>query len=395
MDAAQTLWTTLNHYAAGLFVAGLVLAIIWNWLQWQQDRALALRLRTKSQQSMPLIPRHSVRSEEPRDDNGETLPKVSVLVAAWNEADIIREHIQSFLGLHYPNKELILCAGGEDGTYRIAREQGHTKVKVLEQQRGEGKQRALQRCWEQATGEVIFLTDADCLLDDAAFNQTLAPVLQAGEHAATGTSRPLEEQLRTPFVVYQWCTDLFVSARRPEFIAGLLGRNCALQRTPLEQIGGFATNVPTGTDYHTAKLLLRAGYRIRYVRDSAIRTRYPATFRSYWRRQSRWVRNLLLHGLRFGAYDEVWQALRTSLAGWTMLLLPFLALAAGPLFLAIWAVLLVHALLSRLRYARFAHLYQGIAMGGKQCLLLPLYMFVDFIAWAMPLMDLLMRRHKW
>ena len=80
-----------------------------------------------------------MRSEVPRDVNGETLPKVSVLVAAWNEADIIREHIQSFLGLHYPNKELILCAGGEDGTYRIAREQGHTKVKVLEQQRGEGK----------------------------------------------------------------------------------------------------------------------------------------------------------------------------------------------------------------------------------------------------------------
>jgi hypothetical protein len=68
----------------------------WNWWKWRQDRVLALRLRAQEAEPVQL----------------KSTPKVSVLVAAWNEADMIREHIESFLRLRYPNKELILCAGG-------------------------------------------------------------------------------------------------------------------------------------------------------------------------------------------------------------------------------------------------------------------------------------------
>ncbi|MBC7262110.1 MAG: glycosyltransferase, partial [Chloroflexi bacterium] len=299
MNSLYTLWKGWNDHAAMFLGIGLVAAVAWNWWQWRQDRALALRLHS----SAPLPP-----------CTPSPLPKVSVLVAAWNEADMIREHIQSFLELHYPDKELVLCAGGEDGTYQMAQEHGSGGVKVLEQQPGEGKQRALQRCLAHASGEVLFLTDADSLLDDHSFTRTLAPLLSEGEEVATGTSRPLQSQLHLPFVLYQWYIDLFVTARQPEFVSGVKGCNWAVKRTALEQIGGFPGAIQAGTDYYTAKLLLRAGKRIRYVPDSAVSTQYSVTFRSYWRRQSRWVRNLLLHGPKFGAYNEVWSALRTALA---------------------------------------------------------------------------------
>lgn len=45
------------------------------------------------------------------------------------------------------------------------------------------------------------------------------------------------------------------------------------------------------------------------------------------------------------------------------------------------------------RYAE--SLYQGVAIRPKQYLLLPLYTFVDFIAWSLPLLHLLTRRHQW
>jgi len=317
------------------------------------------------------------------------------LVAAWNEAEMIEQHIQAFLRLSYPQRELVLCAGGKDGTYERALAYANERVLVLQQQPGEGKQGALRRCLERASGQILFLTDADCLLDDHSFSGTVAPLLSEGQAVTTGTSQPLLRQRQNPFVLHQWCTDIFVNARRPSWSTGLLGRNCALTRQALDKAGGFAAQVRTGTDYYLAKLLLQQGERIRYVRDSAVETRYPETFRSYWRRQSRWVRNLLVHAPGFGARDEVAAALRTALVGWTMLLLPFLAFFAGPLVLALWGLLFAQACLAKWRYARFAHHYQGLHVPWSQWALTPLYVCVDFIAWSLPLVDWLRRTERW
>lgn len=417
MNALHIVWKSLNDHATTVLGVGVLAAVVWNWWQWRKDRALALRLRAEGRESVPLIPCHSERSEESQvpkgeilrcaqDDTASTLlpadcslltivPKVSVLVAAWNEADTIHEHIESFLRLRYPNKELILCAGGMDGTYDIARQYIGDQVVVVEQQPGEGKQRALQRCLEKAGGEVIFLTDADCLLDDDSFERTLAPLVAGDEEAASGASCPLMSQLPHPFVVYQWRTDLYVQARQAEFSNAVLGRNCALRRGVLEGVGGFSAPVRTGTDYYLGKQLLRGGHRIRYVRDSAVHTRYPETVRSYWRRQSRWVRNLMVHGPTCGAFDEVRAAFGTALVGTAMLVLPILGLVAGPIMLVVWGVLLAQAFVAKLRYAQFARLYQSISIPGQQYGLIPLYLFVDFVAWTLPLVDLVVRRHQW
>src|SRR5687768_5466499 len=88
---------------------------------------------------------------------------VSILVAAWNEAEHIDDLIASCLRWAYPRKELVLCAGGADDTLRRARRWEGAGVRVLEQLPGEGKQGALERCLREATGEIIVLTDADCV----------------------------------------------------------------------------------------------------------------------------------------------------------------------------------------------------------------------------------------
>lgn len=383
-----------------LFLLGLVVLMLWNWHQWRWDRALALQLRAQPGFSEP-----ASAGEDPPLPQAPAphLPLVSVLVAAWNEAELIARHIASFAALRYPHKELILCAGGDDGTLRLAREQQGERITVLEQQPGEGKQRALQRCLQQARGDIIFLTDADCLLDDDSFQRTLAPLLREGENVATGASQPLHEQQSQPFVLHQWCTDLYASARHPPYATAVLGRNCAVEREALQSVGGFSARVQTGTDYHLGRLLLRRGERIRYVRDSAIETHYPEALRSYWRKQSRWVRNVLVHGPAFGAHDEVRAALTTGLAGMVMLGLPALAgtatflggQALARLLLGAWGLLLAHAFLAKLRYAAFARLYQGMTIHSRQLALTPLYLLVDFVAWVAPLVDRVLRPQQW
>src|SRR4051812_9393475 len=69
-------------------------------------------------------------------------PSVSILVAAWNEAPLIERHLASFWGLTYSDLQLVICAGGTDGTYAIASRFAGDRLIVLEQRSGEGKQRA-------------------------------------------------------------------------------------------------------------------------------------------------------------------------------------------------------------------------------------------------------------
>ena len=49
-----------------------------------------------------------------------TQPLVSLLVAAWNEEAHLVAFLSSFMALAYPQKELILCAGGDDQTWALA-----------------------------------------------------------------------------------------------------------------------------------------------------------------------------------------------------------------------------------------------------------------------------------
>ncbi len=357
-----------NRHAGKLLLLGLA-AVAWhNWRLWQRDRALLAR------QKEPERP--------PPKDTGTDLPPVSVLVAAWNEAGVIADHIGSFLHLRYPPRELVLCAGGEDGTYDIAKAYASDQVLVLRQNTGEGKQRALRRCLERATGEIIFLTDADCLIDDEALERTLAPLIHQDEVVATGTSRPLPCQYANPFVLHQWFTQAGATARQGAYVDGMLGRNAALRRGVLGSAGGFEAEVRTGTDYYLAKQILRLGYRIRHVPDSAVETPFPETLTQYRRQHTRWLRNVVVHGLRFGSYSEVLRCVIPSLLGFLMLAGPLGALLLGPVGLTGWLLLFLHALLSRVRYARFGESVTGHPFPREAYLRLPIYMLADFSTWA-------------
>ena len=373
------LWGWLNQHAGWLFATGLALVALWNWRACRRDRALAERLRAETPEPAAL---------------GATL-RVSVLVAAWNEAAFIQRLIGGFLALRYPNKELVLCAGGEDGTYSASEVYATDQVIVLQQHVGEGKQRALRRCLERATGGIIFLTDADCLLDDDAFERTLTPLIHEDEAVTTGTSMPLTSQLSNPFVLHQWFSQVGATARQGRYVDGILGRNAALHRSALEAAGGFNADVRTGTDFYLAKQVLRQGYRIRHVPDSAVETPFPETLEQHRRQHTRWLRNVVLHGLRFGSYSEVLRCFTPSILGILMLTGPVAALFLGPVAFTGWLLVFLHVLVSRARYVRFGESVTGCPFPKKGYFLLPSYMLADFATWAGTLFQYVSKRQRW
>src|SRR5512146_2853151 len=91
-------------------------------------------------------------------------PRVSLVLAAFDEEQCIREKIENCLALDYPpdRLEVVLgCDGCTDRTAAVAREVGRGRVRVVELSPRKGKASVLARLVPSATGEIVVLTDAN------------------------------------------------------------------------------------------------------------------------------------------------------------------------------------------------------------------------------------------
>jgi cellulose synthase/poly-beta-1,6-N-acetylglucosamine synthase-like glycosyltransferase len=320
---------------------------------------------------------------------------VSVLVAAWNEAEDLPHLIESFLQLDYPAKELILCAGGRDDTYEIAQQYAKQCVTVLKQQAGEGKQQALAHCLRQAAGTIIYLTDADCILNTDAFTRTVHPIARDETVAVSGASRPLKSQQENAFAIYQWAVDRYSTHRLGENSPGFKGANAAIRADILRQVGGFDTPAPTGTDYTLARQVIGAGYTIRNVPESEVETRYPVDVRAYYFKQSRWLRNLLVIGWRTRDWPQLRNGVKSCLIGLAFVGMPFLAIVLSPAVLAVWILLWGYACASRVRYVRLS----GVPVTSRFATLTAALgtFWLDVVVWSSTLLQIVnpMWRRKW
>jgi cellulose synthase/poly-beta-1,6-N-acetylglucosamine synthase-like glycosyltransferase len=356
-----------------LFICGILGIIFLNWRLWQRDKAL-------------LNPK-SLSNDVPPLDSWSNLPLVSILVAAWNEAENIELHINSYKTLRYPNKELILCAGGEDRTFKLAQRNTASGMVVLEQIPDEGKQHALNRCFNESKGTIIYLTDADCLLDDESFELLIFQITSKGEEAASGSSQPSNGQLSNPFVLSQASSQIYRAQYSPTYAPGLLGRNCAIKRELLECSHGLEVPVKCGTDYVLAKKLSQTGAQIRQVPNSRVVTEYPSSISEYARQQLRWLNNVVYHGDQHGAHDEIRDIYTAYLTGITMLLLPFIGFVPSKMRVVSWSLLFWHAWLSRIRYLRFLSTLLGIPMNFRLVIIQPILLLVDFTIWVRSLIE--------
>jgi hypothetical protein len=241
------------------------------------------------------------------------------------------------------------------------------------------------------------LTDADCLFSDEAFLRLIEPLASGEASVATGYSEPVASLRDEPLVQYQWFTDLAWLAQLPATVDGVLGRNCAMRRAVVEQIRPFDAEAATGTDYVLSRLLVRAGCQIRAVTHSRVATRYPASPESYLRMWRRWNKNLLLHGLRFGARQDVRGVLVAFVLYALVLGLPLLALALGP-FALVPSVTLFGLALSRRwrRVATGAALAQS-SISPRLIAQMPLYVALDMLAVCLAVHDAIRpaRRGRW
>jgi cellulose synthase/poly-beta-1,6-N-acetylglucosamine synthase-like glycosyltransferase len=328
-------------------------------------------------------------------------PSVSVLLPAWNEGATLGRCLDAFAALDWPELEVIVCAGGRDGTAEIARtyvERYPERFTVIEQASGEGKQAALRRSYALAAGSVIYLTDADCVVPVETFEQLVEAVGPDGADATTGPAEPFPEQRESSWVRHQWATVRAVDRARPRESNGILGRNCAVRRDAVDAAGAFDEPVRIGTDYHFAKMLIATGRTIHFV-AAPVQTHYAEHFGDYLGQQSRWLRNILLHGPRFDAGPEIVSVMRTIGLGTSLLIWPLTWRWTKRPGVVIWLLPMGWMTLVRIQQQRALESEIGLSPAPAPALVARsmLYSIADLVVWARPVFDLLdpRRRFQW
>lgn len=243
-----------------------------------------------------LHPKDTHLPKQAHHSNG--FPFVSVIVPAWQERGTLEMCIRFLRDVDYPNWEVIIVAGGPDGSYESAIEacKDLEHFSVLKQQ-PRGKNAALNQALGPAQGEIIVLLDADSQVSKGWLKELVAPINKV-ILATTGQPVPLR---KTPITQTEQMEQIAISKIRGITILQGNG-SIALDRKAIEQIGGFPEDVLVGVDWDLNARLAAHHIQRTFCSGAIVKTERPATLPEYWRNEIRWRRAHIASLFRLSNY---------------------------------------------------------------------------------------------
>ncbi|MGE5602949.1 MAG: glycosyltransferase, partial [Nitrososphaerales archaeon] len=270
-------------------------------------------------------------------------PFVSVIIPAWRDRAALQTCLRSLAKVDYPDYEVIVVAGGPDGTYDTACAMAgqNRRMHVIEQL-PRGKNAALNQGLAVASADTIVFLDADSELSPQWLKGLVGP-LQGDVAAVTGNYSPIRE---TPVALWGDLAKVHEYLVRDRVILQGSG-GIAVRREALEAIGPFPEE-RISSDWDLDARLALQGYTRKFALDAAIRSHRPATLREWWQNELRWRRLHLrsLFRLKAGLLATPGPTARhlyPYIASWTVALSTVIA-AGAPL--TRWSTLKQAALLA-------------------------------------------------
>ena len=117
-------------------------------------------------------------------------PKVSILIAAYNEEDCIAKTIENKLALDYPEEKydiIVVSDGSDDRTDEIVQSFKEKKVTLIRQEPRAGKTSALNMAVEKAGGDILVFSDANSMYERTALKKLIANFADQDVGYVTGT----------------------------------------------------------------------------------------------------------------------------------------------------------------------------------------------------------------
>ncbi len=246
-------------------------------------------------------------------------PRVSVLVAARDEADTIGDCLLALAASNSPFDGYEVLIGNDDSTDETARlvtdfiaDKPHFRLIDIppgDTTRLNGKARVLAELARQATGEFLFITDADVRVPSTWLADMLAE-FNPETGIVTGTTLVVGGSIFARLQALDWLLafgliELATTLKWP--LTGS-GNNMALRRTAYDAVGGF-DGLPFSVveDYTLFQAIVAKGYAFGHrLRPDVLAETLPApTVGAFLQQRKRWMHGafalppMLLSGVLF------------------------------------------------------------------------------------------------
>lgn len=258
-----------------IFLWGLVLSF------WQTMLFVPLAIKSVTRESL---------LREPAE-----LPRMSVLVPAYNEEKVIRTTLEALLATNYPDKEIIaIDDGSKDDTLRIMSEY-KDRVKVIHKENG-GKASALNAGMLYATGSIIVILDADTIIGNSALRHIAKSFADEHVVAVAGNIK-----IRNRVNILTWCqaleylSGIQIMRRGLDYfgaitiVPGALG---AFKKNKLEEAGSYHKETLV-EDFDATMKVLRSGMVVSGNNSAIAYTQAPQKLHDFYKQRKRWYRGNL------------------------------------------------------------------------------------------------------
>jgi cellulose synthase/poly-beta-1,6-N-acetylglucosamine synthase-like glycosyltransferase len=232
-------------------------------------------------------------------------PTVSLIVAAYNEQDVIVWRLANIADLDYPADRIeviVVADGSDDRTAELARSMGQTKV--LHHPERAGKRAAIERGVGVATGEILLLTDANNRFTPETIRALVAPFADPSVGVVTGRKaidddmgRPLDE---AEGLYWRYESKIRAAESAVGSTTGVAGEILAFRREAFQFVKPGTMN----EDFVQAMLAALDGWRVVYAPKAVSLERASATMGDEATRRSR---------LTTGRWQALWMLLPSLL----------------------------------------------------------------------------------
>jgi biofilm PGA synthesis N-glycosyltransferase PgaC len=223
---------------------------------------------------------------------------VSVVLAAYNEVEVIRRTLQSILASDYPILDVVVVDdGSRDGTADVVREVARQDPRtVLIRQPNMGKAKALNVGLRAARGDYIVTLDADTVLAPQTVTNLIRnfAVDRAGTLAGVaGVVRVgnREQNLLTRWQALEYVTQIGVERAAQDAMGAISivpGACAAWRKAAISEVGGYS-DTTLAEDCDLCLSLHRAGWRVTQDDDAIAFTEAPADVDSLLAQRTRWT----------------------------------------------------------------------------------------------------------
>jgi cellulose synthase/poly-beta-1,6-N-acetylglucosamine synthase-like glycosyltransferase len=126
----------------------------------------------------------------------EILPKITLIIPAYNEEKHIAKKLENTLALDYPRDKtqiLVVSDGSTDRTSELVKAFSNQGVELLHDPERKGKMAAIVRAIQVSQGDIIIFSDANNLYDKDAIRELVLPFSDPAVGATTGAKLIIED----------------------------------------------------------------------------------------------------------------------------------------------------------------------------------------------------------